>query len=49
MIHLLFYVFAVIYYLELWFVDNFNPIGKEFTNIVILGLIAILTNNGRNK
>lgn len=42
MIHILFFIFAIIYYLQLWFVENFNPTGKEFTNLVILGLLAIL-------
>lgn len=42
MIHILFFIFAIVYYLQLWFVENFNPIGKEFTNLVILGLLAIL-------
>lgn len=40
--HTLFCIFVIIYYLELWFVENFNPIGKEFSNLVILGLLAIL-------
>jgi hypothetical protein len=42
MMHILFCIFAIIYYLQLWLVENFNPIGKEFTNLVILGLLAIL-------
>lgn len=49
MIHLVFYICALVYYVQLWLVDNFNPIGKEFTSIVILGLIAILTKKWRVK
>ena len=40
MIHLLFYVFVIFYYLQIIFVDNFNPIGKEFASAVLLGLLA---------
>lgn len=47
MIHILFYIIAIFYYLQLWFVENFNPIGKEFTNLVILGLLANLHNKER--
>jgi hypothetical protein len=49
MIHTLFYICGIIYYLQLWFINDFNPVGKEFANVVILGLIAISTNNGSNK
>lgn len=38
----LFYIFSIFYYFQLWFVENFNPLGKEFTNLVILGLLANL-------
>lgn len=42
MIHILFYIFTILYYLQLWVVEDFNPVGKEFANLVILGLIANL-------
>lgn len=35
----LFYFLGMIYYLQLWFVPDFDPIGREFANLVILGLI----------
>ena len=42
MIHILFLVFTILYYYQLWFVENFNPVGREFANVVLLGLIANL-------
>lgn len=47
MIHILFCIFVIAYYFQLWFVENFNPIGREFANVVLLGLIANLLE--RNK
>jgi hypothetical protein len=49
MIHLLFYIFVIFYYFGVWFTDNFNPIGQEFANLVILGLLAIITTKRENK
>jgi hypothetical protein len=49
MMHILFYIFAILYYFQLWFTENFNPVGKEFTNLVILGLLAILQQNTKGK
>jgi len=49
MIHTLFYIFGVLYYFQLWFVENFNPVGREFANVVILGLLSILLKITRNK
>lgn len=40
--HTLFYILSVIYVIQVNFVDDFNPIGKEFTLLVILGLFAML-------
>lgn len=42
MIHIIFCIFVILYYFQLWFVENFNPVGKEFANVVLLGLIANL-------
>lgn len=42
MIHIVFYIFVLLYYFQLWFVENFNPVGREFANVVLLGLIANL-------
>ena len=47
--HILFYIFSILYYFQLWFTENFNPIGKEFANVVILGLIAILLSKEKYK
>jgi len=46
MMHMLFYILAIWYYYQLWFSNNFNPVGKEFANLVLLGLLTILVNNG---
>jgi hypothetical protein len=43
MITTLFYIFGVIYYFQLWFAKDFDPMGKEFANLAILGLLAILS------
>ena len=42
MIVTIFYILSVMYVLKLHFLENFNPIGKEFTGLVLLGLVAIL-------
>lgn len=47
MIHILFYIFTIAYYSQLWFVENFNPVGREFANLVILGLMANLLKKER--
>jgi hypothetical protein len=42
MIVTIFYILSIIYMIQLHFIDNFNPVGKEFTGLVILGLLTIL-------
>jgi hypothetical protein len=42
MISTVFYILSSIYVLQCSFDKDFNNIGKEFTLLVILGLVAIL-------
>ena len=49
MIHTVFYICSVVYFLKQYFVENFNPVGQEFANLVIFGLIIILINTRKNK
>lgn len=46
MIHILFYTLVTVYYVQLLCLRNINPLGQEFANLVILGLLAILIKNG---
>jgi len=48
MIHTIFYIFGILYYFQLWFLNDFNPVGKEFANVVILGLTALLLKNEKH-
>jgi hypothetical protein len=43
----LFYILSTIYFIQLYLIENFNPIGKEFTTLTILGLAAILVKKER--
>jgi|688.fasta_scaffold03838_20 hypothetical protein len=43
----LFYILSIIYFVQLYLIENFNPIGKEFTTLTILGLAAILVKKER--
>jgi hypothetical protein len=47
MIVTIFYILSIIYMIQLHFVDNFNPVGKEFTSLVMLGLLTILHTSHR--
>lgn len=49
MMHILFYILVIWYYCQWWFANNFDPIGKEFANLVIFGLLTILIKNGDTK
>lgn len=42
MIVTLFYILCFIYLMQIFFIKDFDPIGKEFANTVILGIIALL-------
>jgi hypothetical protein len=46
MMHTLFYIFAIGYYYQLYMTNNFNPVGREFANLVIFGLLTLLMKNG---
>ena len=49
MMHIVFYILLVFYYLQSYLNPNFNPVGIEFANLVILGLLTIITMNGDKK
>lgn len=49
MMNTIFYIFGIIYYLQLWFIEDFNPVGREFANLVILGLIINIIQNERQQ
>lgn len=42
MIVTLFDILSIVYLIQLYFFENFDPIGKEFTGLVVLGLYALL-------
>lgn len=50
MTSILFYIFVFNYYARFFWQHNFNPVGNEFTSIVIIGLLIIISkNNGVHK
>lgn len=42
MIVTIFEILSIIYVIQVYFFDNFNPIGKEFAALVIIGFYAII-------
>lgn len=46
MMHILFVILAVVYLIQVNFMKDFEPVGKEFANLVILGLLLIIMKNG---
>lgn len=44
--HMLFDILAVVYLIQVNFMKDFEPVGKEFANLVILGLLLIIMKNG---
>ena len=49
MITILFYILSSLYISQLYLIENFNPVGKEFTTLVILGLVVILAKKKDNQ
>jgi hypothetical protein len=42
MIVTIFNILGLMYLIQLYFFEDFNPVGKEFTGLVILGFYILL-------
>jgi len=49
MMNTLFYLAVIFYYWNFFSYKNFNLVGIEFVNIVVLGILAIIQKIERNK